>query len=345
MEKRKVYATAAIGAAVVLGILLTMVGGKFKEEEQVNLILSNVTSYSAKEAGLKFKELVEKYSHGLVTVDVFQDNQLGDDKTSVEGVQVGDIDIAVSSTSSLSTMYKDYYLFDTPYLFLNGEEVYDIGFGGTAGEKIVKGVEDVGLRAMAMWENGFRNYTNDAHVVKHPADVKGQKIRTMENDIHLKAWSAIGANPTPMAFSELFTALQQGTVDGEENPIGIIQSNRFYEVQKYISLTQHVYTPYCVVMNPKKYDSLTKTQKEAVDRAMMEATEYQLQVSHEEEQKALESMKEFGCEITVLTDEEKQEFQQIIQDNDIFEFAKKKMKNPEYFDEMQKELEAFREEK
>lgn len=343
MKKRNVYATAAIAGAAALGVILTAVGGKFKQDEQVNLILSNVTSYSAKEAGLRFKELTEKYSDGSVTVDVFQDNQLGDDKTSVEGVQVGDIDIAVSSTSSLSTMYKDYYLFDTPYLFLDDSEVYDIGFGGPAGEKIMKGVKDVGLRGMAMWENGFRNYTNNDHVVRHPADVKGQKIRTMENDIHLKAWKALGANPTPMAFSELFTALQQGTVDGEENPIGIIQSNRFYEVQKYISLTQHVYTPYCVVMNPRKYASLTDGQREAVDRAMKEATKYQIQVSHEEEEKALASMKDYGCEITVLTDEEKQEFQKIIEENHIFEFAKSKMKHPEYFDEMQKELKAYRE--
>ena len=222
MEKKKIIASAAVVAAIVLGATFTAVGGKFKQEEKVNLILSNVTSSSAKEAGLKFKELVEEYSDGTVTVDVFQDNQLGDDKTSVEGVQVGDIDIAVSSTSSLSTMYKDYYMFDTPYLFLNSDEVYDIGFGGEAGEKIMEGVEDVGLRGMAMWENGFRNYTNDKIPVSKPEDVKGQKIRTMENDIHLKAWSAIGANPTPMAFSELFTAMQQGTVDGEENPTNIL---------------------------------------------------------------------------------------------------------------------------
>ena len=342
MEKKKIIASAAVVAAIVLGATFTAVGGKFKQEEKANLILSNVTSSSAKEAGLKFKELVEEYSDGTVTVDVFQDNQLGDDKTSVEGVQVGDIDIAVSSTSSLSTMYKDYYLFDTPYLFLNSDEVYDIGFGGEAGEKIMEGVEDVGLRGMAMWENGFRNYTNDKIPVSKPEDVKGQKIRTMENDIHLKAWSAIGANPTPMAFSELFTAMQQGTVDGEENPIGIIQSNRFYEVQKYISLTQHVYTPYCVVMNPRKYDSLTDQQKEAVDKAMKEATEYQIKLSQEDEEKALKDMEEYGCEIITLSDEEKQAFQKIVEENEIFDFAKGKMTHPEYFDEMQTELEEYR---
>lgn len=342
MEKKKIIASAAVVIAIALGITFTGIGGKHKQEEKVNLIFSNVTSTSAKEAGLKFKELAEKYSDGTVTIDIFQDNQLGDDKTSVEGAQVGDIDIAVTSSSSISTMYKDFYLFDTPYLFLNSDEVYDVGFDGKAGGKILKGLEDVGLRGMAMWENGFRNYTNNKIPVSTPADTKGQKIRTMENDIHLKAWSAIGANPTPMAFSELFTAMQQGTVDGEENPIGIIQSNRFYEVQKYISLTEHVYTPYCVVMNPKKYDALTKQQKDAVDRAMKEATAYQIQVSQEEEQKAIESMKEYGCEIITLTNEEKQAFQKIVEENEIFGFAKSKMTHPEYFDEMQKELEEYR---
>lgn len=343
MDKKKIIASAAIVVAIALGITFTSVGGKFKQEEQVNLIFSNVTSSAAKEAGLKFKDLVEQYSDGTVTVDVFQDNQLGDDKTSVEGVQVGDIDIAVASTSSLSTMYKNYYLFDTPYLFLNSQEVYDIAFNGKAGTKIMEGVSDVKLRGMAMWENGFRNYTNNAHTIRLPEDVKGQKIRTMENDIHLKAWSAIGANPTPMAFSELFTAMQQGTVDGEENPIGIIVSNRFYEVQKYISLTQHVYTPYCVVMNPQKYEALNDQQKQAVDRAMKEATQFQIELSQEEEQAALAQMEDFGCEVTALSDEEKQEFQKIVEDKQIFDFAKSKMTHPEYFEEMEEELKTYRE--
>lgn len=342
MDKKKIAATAVVIIGLAAGVTSTTVGRKFKQEEKVNLIFSNVTSASAKEAGIKFAELVEEYSDGTVTVDLFQDNQLGDDKTSVEGVQIGDIDIAVSSTSSLSTMYKDYYLFDTPYLFLDSSEVYDIGFAGNAGTKIMEGVNSVGLKGMAMWENGFRNYTNNDIAVKSPQDTKGQKIRTMENDIHLKAWSAIGANPTPMAFSELFTALQQGTVDGEENPIGIIQSNRFYEVQKYISLTQHVYTPYCVVMNPGKYDSLTEKQKEAVNEALKEATEFQLQASQRAEETALAEMEAYGCEIITLSTNEKEAFQQIVESNNIFEFAKGKMAHPEYFDEMQQELEEYR---
>ena len=158
----------------------------------------------------------------------------------------------------------------------------------------------------------------------------------------MKAWKEIGANPTPMAFSELFTAMQQGTVDGEENPIGIISSNRFYEVQKYISLTQHVYTPYVVVMNPDKYDTLTKEQQEIVDRAMKEATQFQLEQSAKDEEEGIKIMEDYGCEVNGLTDEQKMEFQKIMEDADVFGVAKDAMENPEYFDGILKELEEYR---
>ena len=341
-QRGKAVTAGCILLALLAGVGFTKAGSKYRTQEEVNLIFSNVTSNSAKQAAEKFKELVEEYSGGKMTVDVFQDNQLGDDKTAAEGVQNGDIDIAVSSTSSLSTLYKDYYLYDTPYLFLNKEEVYDVGFTGETATKMLEGVEKVGLKHMAMWENGFRNYTNNAHPIESPADCKGQKIRTMENPIHMKAWKEIGANPTPMAFSELFTAMQQGTVDGEENPIGIISSNRFYEVQKYISLTQHVYTPYVVVMNPDKYDTLTKEQQEIVDRAMKEATQFQLEQSAKDEEEGIKIMEDYGCEVNGLTDEQKMEFQKIMEDADVFGVAKDAMENLEYFDGILKELEEYR---
>ena len=133
-SKTKSVTAVLIVLALVAGVGMTKAGSKYKTQDKVNLIFANVTSNSAKKAGEKFKELVEEYSDGDITVDLFQDNQLGDDKTAAEGVQNGDIDIAVSSSSSLSTLYKDYYIYDTPYLFLNSQEVYDVGFGGEAGQ-------------------------------------------------------------------------------------------------------------------------------------------------------------------------------------------------------------------
>ena len=287
-SKTKSVTAVLIVLALVAGVGMTKVGSKYKTQDKVNLIFANATSNSAKKAGEKFKELVEEYSDGDITVD--------------------------------------------------------LGFDGKAAQEMLKGVSKVGLKHMAMWENGFRNCTNNDHAIETPADCKGQKIRTMENPIHLKAWKSIGANPTPMAFSELFTAMQQGTVDGEENPIGIIYSNRFYEVQKYISLTQHVYTPYVVFMNPDKYDSLTDEQQEIIDKAMKEASAYQLEVSAKDEEEGLKEMEKYGCEVNTLTDDQKKEFQKLIEDADVFSLAKSSMEHPEYFDEIQKELTQYREE-
>ncbi|MDF2950642.1 MAG: hypothetical protein K0S18_225 [Anaerocolumna sp.] len=316
------------------GTTETTAAGEASADPEVTLVLSSVTTDAAEDAGNKFVELVAEYSGGSIKVDHFPDNQLGDDKTVIEATQIGDIDIAVSSTSPLVNVYPDFYLYDSPYLFLNREDAISVGMQSEQAQAILKDVEKVGLVGLAWWENGFRNYTNNKVAVKTPADVKGMKVRTMENDVHLAAWQALGANPTPMAFSEVFTALQQGTIDAQENPIGIIIGNKFYEVQKYISLTQHVYTPYVVVMNPDSYNSLTDNQKEALNKAMAEATEYQLQLSAENDAKAVETIEAAGSEVIELTDAEKAAFQEIIVGANIFDMVKGKMEHPEYLDQM-----------
>lgn len=342
-QKGKVAAVIAIIASLVLGILVTTSYSKFSEQEEVNLIFA-CSSGTALEAGSsKFKELCEEYSNGKITVDVFPDNILGDDKLVVEGAQIGDIDIAVSSTTPLSAMYNDYYLFDAPYLFLNVDEVYDVGFNGETGQQIQNGVGSLGLKGISWWENGFRNLTNNSTSITEPGQLKGMKIRTMENSLHLKAWQALGANPTPMAFTELFTALQQKTVDGQENPLGLIESNKFYEVNNYISLSQHVYTPYCVLMNLDKWNSLTPEQQDIVSRAMKEATEVQLTESQAFESEAVELMEEYGCQVNALTDEQKKVFQDIIIDAGVHRLAKDGMEHPEYFEKIEEELKAYRE--
>ncbi|SNS17595.1 tripartite ATP-independent transporter solute receptor, DctP family [Anaerovirgula multivorans] len=305
------------------------------EEKVVTLKFANVTSNSAKDAGVKFKEVVEAESNGSIKVNLFQDNQLGDDRVAIETTQFGDIDIAASSTSPLATMYADFYLFDAPYLFLSNEEAY-AALDGEVGQGILNGLESMGLKGLTFWENGFRNFTNNTIAVSKPEDVRGLKIRTMENRVHLAAWSALGANPTPMAFTELFTALQQGTVDGQENPLGIIDANKFEEVQKYISLTQHVYTPYVVTMNLDKYNSLSDNQKAAIQKAVEASTKFQREASQNYEKEILENFEAKGVNIIKLTNDEKAEFQNIINDAEIFDLVKEVMDNPKYVDEILK---------
>ena len=314
----------------------------FAADKNVTLKMGNVTSDSAKKAGAKFKELLAKYSGGSVKVELFDDNVLGDDKTVVEMTQVGDCDIAVSSTSSLTPLYPDYYIFDMPYMFLSKNEVYKVGFNGKACKKIVDGVESLGLKGLGMWENGFRNLTTKKTPAMEPKDVKGLKIRTMENDVHLAAWKAMGANPTPMAFTELYTAMQQGTVDGEENPIGIIMGNRFYEVQKNVIYTEHVYTPYCVIMNADKWKSLSNAQQAALTKAMKEATDYQYKTSQSIEDSSDKMLEKAGVKVTHLTPAQKQAFQKAVESANCLAMIKKKMKHPEYAQQMLEELQAAR---
>lgn len=349
--KKRIF---AISIVLILAIVLTACGGSSSQsstpsggesgggDQVVELVLGGVTSDSAKEAVTFFAEKVAEYSNGTIKIIDFPDNQLGNDETRFEMTQTGECDISIGSTSSVAATYNDFYIYDVPFMFLNKNEVYDIGFNGEAGKQILNGLEELGLKGLAFWENGFRNLTTTNKEIKGIEDLNGLKIRTMENDIHLAAWKAMGANPTPMAFSELFTALQQGTVDGQENPIGIIVGNGFEEVQKYLVMTEHVYTPYYVVMNLDKYNSLTQEQKDALEKAMAEATLYQYERSQYYEDISIEDIEAAGCKVIKLTDEEKMPYKNAVEKIDAVAMAKKKMARPELADKLVKELEAAR---
>lgn len=309
----------------------------------VELRMGNVTSSSAKDAVTEvFIPKVEEYSNGTIKITHFPDNQLGNDEQSFAMAQTGECDIAVGSTSSVATTYNDLYLYDIPYMFLNKQEVYEVGFNGEAGKAILDGFSGYGLKGLAFWENGFRNVTTNNKDIAAVADLNGLKIRTMANEIHLEAWKAMGANPTPMAFGELFTAMQQGTVDGQENPLGIITGNKFEEIEKFCTLTEHVYTPYYVVMNLEKWNSLTAEQQDALTRAMEETTQRQYELSQKYEDEAVGVMEAAGCQVRTLTDEEKLSFKEAADKANSLEAAKKIMYKPELADQMSEELAAYR---
>ncbi len=309
----------------------------------IELRMGNVTSSSAKDAVTEvFIPKVEEYSNGTIKITHFPDNQLGNDEQSFAMAQTGECDIAVGSTSSVATTYNDLYLYDIPYMFLNKQEVYEVGFNGEAGKAILDGFSGYGLKGLAFWENGFRNVTTNNKDIAAVADLNGLKIRTMANEIHLEAWKAMGANPTPMAFGELFTAMQQGTVDGQENPLGLITGNKFEEIEKFCTLTEHVYTPYYVVMNLEKWNSLTAEQQDALTRAMEETTQRQYELSQKYEDEAVGVMEAAGCQVRTLTDEEKLSFKEAADKANSLEAAKKIMYKPELADQMSEELAAYR---
>ncbi|MCL2601410.1 MAG: DctP family TRAP transporter solute-binding subunit [Treponema sp.] len=325
---KKVLMMACIGL-VVAGAFTSCEGRK--QSGTVRLRFANVTTEAGILAGEEFIRIAQEASGGTLVIDHFPRNQLGNDVAQVENTVVGDIDIAVSSTSSIAELFRDLFLFDMPFLFTDHEHAHRM-LDGEATRRLLDGMERIGLKGIAMWENGFRNFTNDKVAVRVPADVRGMTVRTMVNPLHLSAWQLFGANPTPMAFGELFTALQQSTVDAQENPLGIIDANNFQSVQRYISLTQHVYTPFIVVMNLKKYNSLTDQQRAAIDRAARESTIFQRERALEDEIAIREKFMSEGVNVVELTPAEKTQWRNLIINSELINMVRDRMDNPQLLD-------------
>jgi tripartite ATP-independent periplasmic transporter solute receptor, DctP family len=177
---------------------------------------------------VEFARLIENRTNGKYRIDLYPSAQLGNERDMIEGLQLGTLDLVVTSTGPVSNFVPRMGVVDLPYLFKNRQHAYTV-LDGPIGESLLEGFKGNGIVGLAFWENGFRCLTNSRRPIKTPEDVKGLKIRTMEN---IATFKCLGASPTPMAWSEVFTSLQQGVLDGQENPISIIYHQRIYEVQK-----------------------------------------------------------------------------------------------------------------
>lgn len=246
---------------------------------------------------VKFKELVEAKTDGEVHIDVFPNNQLGTgERDLLEGLQLGTVDLYVGSTGPMGGFEKRFLLFDFPFLFKDKQHVYSV-LDGEIGQHILGLLDAKGMRGLAWMENGFRNLTNAKRPVNGVEDVKGLKIRTMENKVHMAMWRTLGVDPTPMAWSEVFTALQQGTIDGQENPIPVIYTSKLYEVQKHLTLTRHVFSPAMIVVAKTVFDSLPEEYKKIFAEAAQEAALYERSVCDKMENDFVDSLKQNGMEV------------------------------------------------
>lgn len=255
---------------------------------------------------LEFKNIVESSSEGKMVVEIFPNQQLGGDRELIEAVQMGNVTMTAPSTAPLASFNKAFYAFDIPFLFASRDQAYEV-LDGSAGQAVLDTLETYNLTGLGYWENGFRNTTNSKIAIKTPDDMKGLKIRTMENEIHLAAWKMLGANPTPMAFGEVFTALQQKTIDGQENPIEVIYTTKLFDVQSYLSMTQHIYSPLVILINKDFYAELPQEYKAIIADAEKEARAYQRKLSEENEVKYIEAMKS-DIQIVELTPEQLKSF-------------------------------------
>lgn len=228
----------------------------------------------------KFSQLVDEKTNGGVKVEVFHSSQLGNEREMIEGLQLGTLDMTLVSTAPLSGFSSQFLVFDLPYIFKT-PEVAHATVDGPVGQEILKSLEDKGIVGLAYWENGFRHVSNSRQELVNPEDVKGLKIRTMENKIHMQSFKVAGADPTPMAFGELFTALQQRTVDAQENPIPVFYTSNFFEVQQYVSLTGHFYAASPFLVSKAVWNKLPAEHQQAIQAACEEARDYERKLIQE----------------------------------------------------------------
>ncbi|MGE6579647.1 TRAP transporter substrate-binding protein [Vreelandella aquamarina] len=221
--------------------------------------LSSTSHYSV--GAEAFKETLERLSDGAFTVTEHASGSLGGEREMIEGLQIGTVDVVITSSGPLGNFVPETYVLDLPFLFENYDQARCV-LDSEIGDELLAKMSDHGLVGMAWSENGFRHLTNSQREIASPADAEGLRVRTMENAVHQEAFRQMGARPTPMAFPELFTALQQGTVDGQENPITVIVATNFWEVQDYLSLTGHVYSPAIVLGSPILLDGLSEEERD-----------------------------------------------------------------------------------
>jgi len=261
----------------------------------------------------KLKEIVEKKTNGQIEIEIYHSAALGEEDQMIESLQMGTIDISTISAAPLTAFVKEYMACDLPFTFATPEEAYKF-YDGEIGNILFEKTEHLGLVGLAWWENGFRNFTNNKRPITCPDDMKGLKIRTMNSPVHMASVRALGADAVPVPFGELYSALQQGVVDGEENPVANIHSSRFNEVQKYLTLSRHFYDPSPLFISQKTLDKLNDEQIAIIKEAAIEARDYMRNIANEQEAGLVEDLKKNGMEVTVLTPEQIQAFQEATKD-------------------------------
>lgn len=247
-------------------------------------------------AATKFKELAEKYTNGEVKVTIYPNAVLGDERTLLERMKMGIVDAAIITNGPFINFVPKFGAIDLPFLFRDPEHAYAV-LDGPIGDQLFAEAEKQGWKGLAWAERGFRNLTNSKHPVNSPADMKGLKIRLMQNPIYVDSFKALGANAVPMAWTEALTALQQGTIDGQENPLNVIVSFKLYDSQKYMTITRHAYAPAPLIMSMVTWKKLKPAQQEAVMKAAKEAAQFERDFNNANEAQWLKDLAAKGMKI------------------------------------------------
>jgi TRAP-type transport system periplasmic protein len=290
---RAVAVLAILGAALAVGAVPANI-----RAAEFDLVEAHTTTqdHPYTLGMIRLAQLVRERTGGRVDIRIHHSRQLGDERQVVEGLQLGTVHLTVTSTGPLGGFVPEMNVLDLPFLFRDAAHAYRV-LDGEIGRDLLDKFEAVGIKGLAFWENGFRHITTWKKAIERPADLKGLKIRVMENRVHQAAFRQLGADATPMAWGEVFTSLQQGLLDAQENPIPIVSTFKLYEVQKHLSLTGHVYSPAPVLLSKKTWDRMPLDIQRIVSDTAMEVARVQRQLNRGQEQKQLGELRKQGMSI------------------------------------------------
>lgn len=292
MKRPFLKSAVAALALAALGIAHAQV-----QERTFKFGLQNPKGHPLEQGATKFAELVAQKSGGKLKVNVFPGGALGGDQATVSALQGGTVEFTALNSGILASQVKDFEVFDFPFMFANPQEA-DAVVDGPFGQKLHAKLQDKGIVGLAYWELGFRNITNSRRPIQKVEDIEGLKLRVIPNAINVDWVKALGANPTPMAFPEVYAALESKAIDGQENPLNVILANKFAEVQKHLALTNHQYNPQSLIVSKKVWDGLSAEEKKIIADAAVEAGRFQRQINRESAAGHLDALKRAGMQVT-----------------------------------------------
>jgi TRAP-type transport system periplasmic protein len=292
----------------VLAALLA-VGTAHAQERNLKFATQNPKGHPITIGMEKFAELAAAKSGGKMKVQLFPGGTLGSDQHNVSALQGGTLEIVSLNSGILASQAKEFGVYDFPFMFASPKEA-DAVVDGPFGKMMHDKLEAKGIVGLAYWELGFRNITNSRRPIRKIEDIAGLKLRVIPNAINVDWVKALGANPTPMPFPEVYAALDQKAIDGQENPVTVINANKFYEVQKHLAITNHQYNPQAVIISKKLWDTLSADEKKIFTDAAVEAAAHERKVSREQTAEALNNLKKNGMQITEFSAAETAKFRE-----------------------------------
>ena len=267
------------------------------QERTIKFAFQNQKEHPQAQGAQKFADLVAAKTGGRIAVKLFPGGMLGGDLQTVSALQGGTVEMTVLNAGILSAQVKEFGIYDFPFLFASPQEA-DAVTDGPFGKKLLDMLAPKGLVGLGYWELGFRNLTNSRRPITKAEDIAGLKIRVIQSPIYIDMFNALGANAVPLPFPELYPALEQKAVDGQENPFSTILASKFAEVQQHLTITRHIYNPQAVIVSRKFWDSLNPADQKALADAMAEATAFQRQVSRAQDDVALDDLRKAGMQVT-----------------------------------------------